>query len=258
MSSRPAAAASPTPELIRQLRAQVDTRVERPRQRVFAAPPELARLLPDAGLRAGSAYTLDDAGALLLALLAEPSRAGVWCGMVGLPEVGVEAAGQAGVVLDRLALVPRPGDRWLAVVAALAEVLGVIAVRPGGAVRPADAARLAARLWDREATLLVVGEWPRAEAALRVETPHWSGVGVGHGYLTGRDVTLTVTSRRIPGLHSARLLLPGPDGRLGTAPPVPAAGQPTTTGQATTKGSLTAVGQATGQAPSTGQLKAVG
>ncbi|WOQ15944.1 hypothetical protein [Raineyella sp. W15-4] len=224
MSSRPTVVASPSPELIRQLRAQVDTQTDRAPQRVFAVPPGLTGLLPDAGLRSGSAYTLDTAGALLLALLAEPSRAGAWCGVVGLPEVGVEAAGQAGVVLDRLALVPQPGDRWLAVVAALAEVLGVIAVRPGGAVRPADAARLSARLWDREATLLVVGEWPRAEASLRVEAPHWSGVGAGHGYLTGREVTLTVTSRRTPRPHSARLLLPGPDGRLEpVAPPAPVA-----------------------------------
>ncbi|WOP17560.1 hypothetical protein [Raineyella sp. LH-20] len=226
MSSRAATAASPSPELIRQLRARTDAAVDRAPQRVFAVPSGLSGLLPDAGLRSGSAYTLDTAGALLFALLAEPSRAGAWCGLVGLPEVGAEAAAQAGVVLDRLALVPRPGDRWLAVVAALAEVMGVIAVRPGGAVRPADAARLAARLWDREATLLVVGEWPRAEASLRVEAPHWSGVGAGHGYLTGREVSLTVTSRRVPRPRSVRLLLPGPDGRLDTVvPPATAVGR---------------------------------
>lgn len=226
MSSLAATAASPSPELIRQLRARVDAAVDRVPQRVFAVPPGIDRIMPDAGLRAGSAYTLDTAGALLLALLAESSQAGAWCALVGLPEVGVEAAGQAGVVLDRLALVPRPGGRWLAVVAALAEVIGVIAVRPGGAVRPADASRLTARLWDREATLLVVGEWPRAEAALRVEAPHWFGVGAGHGYLTGREVSLTVTSRRVPRPRSVRLLLPGPDGRLDTvAPPVSAVGR---------------------------------
>ncbi len=204
---------------MRQLHAQASGQTGRGRQRVVAVDPELAGLLPDAGLRAGAAYTLDTAGSLLLALLAEPSRAGVWCGLVGLPEVGMEAADQAGVALDRLALVRRPGDRWLAVVAALAEVLGVIAVRPGSAVRPADAARLAARLWDRDATLLVVGEWPRAEATLRVEAPRWSGVEVGHGYLTGREITLTVSSRRLPRPRSTRLLLPGPDGRLGVPGP---------------------------------------
>ncbi|GAA2184062.1 hypothetical protein GCM10009785_30450 [Brooklawnia cerclae] len=208
------------------LRSQTNSHTADARQRVFAVHPGLAGLLPDAGLRAGSAYSLDASGALMLALLAEPSRAGLWCGAVGLPELGAEAAGQAGVALDRLALVPKPGQRWLSVVAALTEVLSVIAVRPGSAVRPADAARLAARLRDREATLLVVGEWPRAEAVLRVDAPHWSGVGEGHGRLTAREVTLSVVSRRAPRPRSVRLLLPGPDGRLGTvAPSVPAVGR---------------------------------
>ncbi|WP_211223200.1 hypothetical protein [Propionicicella superfundia] len=219
-------AASPTPELMRQLRAQADSQAEDARPRRLPVPPGLAGLLPDAGLRPGSAYTLDTAGVLLLALLAEPSRAGSWCGAVGLPELGAEAAGQAGVALDRLVLVPAPGRRWLSVVAALAEVLSVIAVHPGNAVSPADAARLAARLRDRGAALLVVGEWPRAEAALRVDAPRWSGVGAGHGHLTGREATLTITSRRDPRPRSARLLLPGADGRLNVvAPLAPAAGR---------------------------------
>ncbi|HMS36367.1 MAG TPA: hypothetical protein PKA93_04325 [Arachnia sp.] len=204
---------------MRQLRAQVEEKGERRGpSRVFAVPREVAGLLPDAGLRPGAAYALAGAGALLHALLAEPSRAGTWCGVVGMPEMGVEAAQQAGVVLDRLVLVPEPGRRWLSAVAALAEVLGVVAVRPGGAVAPADAARLASRLRDREATLLVVGDWPRAEAVLRVEEPRWSGVGAGHGNLTQREVTLTITSKRMPRPRSARLLLPGPDGQLGQAP----------------------------------------
>lgn len=186
-------------------------------------PDEVAGLLPDAGLRPGSAYALGSAGALLHALLAEPSRAGTWCGIVGMPELGLEAAHQAGVVLDRLVLVPQPGPRWLSAVAALAEVLGVVAVRPSGSVAPADAARLASRLRDREATLLVVGDWPRAEAVLRVEEPRWFGVGSGHGNLTQREVTLTITSKRMARPRSTRLLLPGPDGHLGQLPtPLPA------------------------------------
>lgn len=218
---------------MRQLRAQVDEKAERRApSRVFAVPPELAGLLPDSGLRPGSAYALAGAGALVHALLAVPSRAGTWCGVVGMPELGVEAAQQAGVVLDRLVLVPEPGPRWLSAVAALAEVLGVVAVRPGGAVAPADAARLASRLRDREATLLVVGEWPRAEAVLRVEEPLWSGVGDGYGNLTQREVTLTITSKRMPRPRSARLLLPGPDGQLG----------PAATTATTTRATLRAVG----------------
>lgn len=116
---------------------------------------------------------------------APPSRAGTWCGVVGMPELGAEAAQQAGVVLDRLVLVPEPGPRWLSAVAALAEVLGVVAVRPGGAVAPADApARLASRWTGKRPCSSLVR--PRAEAVLRVEEPLWSGVGDGYGNLTQR------------------------------------------------------------------------
>lgn len=205
---------------MRQLRAQVaDKTGGEVQSETIAVHPALAELLPEGGLRPGCAYTLDEGGALLMALLAEPSGAGAWCAAVGMPELGVEAASQAGVALDRLVLVSRPGRQWLSVVAALAEVVSVVAVRPGSSVSPADAARLAARMRDREAALLVVGKWPRAEAALRVEEARWSGVGVGHGHLRQREVTLGVSCRRYPRPRRSRLLLPGPDGRLCMAAP---------------------------------------
>lgn len=197
----------------------------------FPVHPVLAELLPEAGLRPGGAYSVSAPGALLLALLAEPSRTGSWCGVVGLPELGAEAAELAGVELSRLALVPRPGERWLAVTAALVEVLPVVAVRPTSRVRDADAARLAARLRDREAVLLVAGDWPQAHARLSLAEPDWSGLGSGHGYLSGREVTVTVTAKRAPVPRSARLLLPDPDGRLApaaasVATPVPLSPEP--------------------------------
>ncbi len=180
-------------------------------------PPALAELLPGGGLAPGSAYTVTT-GSLLLALLAEPSREGSWCGVIGLPELGAEAAEQAGLNLGRVALVPRPGERWFTVTAALAEVLPVVAVRPGGRVRDADAARLAARMRTSGAVLLVAGPWPRAEATLSTSAPHWSGIGAGHGCLTARSVLVTVTSKRLPAPRQARLSLPDAAGRLSAAP----------------------------------------
>ncbi len=184
----------------------------------FPVHPALAALLPERGLRPGAAYTLAASSTLLLTLLAEPSRAGSWCGVVGLPELGAEAAEHAGVELSRLVLVPTPGERWLSVVAALTEVLPVVVVRPSSRVREADASRLSARLRDREAVLLVAGDWPQAHARISLAEPRWTGLGEGHGHLTTREVTLTVTGRRIPVPRSTRVLLPDPDGRLATGP----------------------------------------
>ena len=58
-----------------------------------------------------------------------------------------------------------------------------------------------------------------------MEEPLWSGVGDGYGNLTQREVTLTITSKRMPRPRSARLLLPGPDGQLSQAPSVVPAGR---------------------------------
>ena len=212
----------PRTELLALLRAQVAVKEARIRPCPFPVHPQLAGLLPDGGLNPGSAYSLAGSGALLLALLAEPSREGHWCGVVGMPEFGAEAAAQAGVSLDRLALVPEPDDQWLAITAALLEVLPVVALRPVGRVREGDAARLMARLRDRGGVLLVDGAWPRVEARLTLSEARWAGVGAGFGHLASREVTVTLSSRRSPVPRRARLVLPAPDGRPGMA----AAGSP--------------------------------
>lgn len=222
---------------VRRLRAQLERvqgrRLDAP---VLPTPPALADLLPGGGLRAGAAYSLAPSSTLLLSLLARPTKAGSWCAAVGMPELGAEAAAGLGVVLDRLVLVPEPGPRWLAVTATLAEVMTIVAVRPQGRVSDAEASRLLARLRDRGAALLVQGPWPQAEAAFEVADPHWTGLGQGHGYLTAREVTVTVHSRRSPVPRRARMLLPDQAGSL-TATPTTAT---PTTATSTTATSTTA------------------
>ncbi len=207
------------------LRAQL----ERVQGRRLDAPvlpvlPALASLLPGGGLRPGSAYSIAPSASLLSALLAAASQAGSWCGVVGVPQLGAEAAERLGVDLSRLVLIPDPGSRWLAVTATIAEVLPVVAVRPGGRASDGDVSRLAARLRDRGAVLLVQGPWAQAEASIGVADPGWTGLGHGHGYLAGRELTVTVTSRRTPVPRRGRVLLPAIDGALvSTRPPQPVA-----------------------------------
>jgi len=203
-------------DVVARLRATVDALEGRARRRVYPVAEAFAPLLPDGGLRAGAAYGVS-AGALLLALLAGPSQDGSWCGVIGMPELGVEAAALAGVSLDRLVLVPQPGSRWLAVTAALADVVPVVAVRPSGVVTQADAAKLAGRMRDKDAVLLVDGAWPGAEASMSLDEPQWSGVGDGWGYLAGRTATVRVASKRYARVRSAHVVLPGPDGKLASA-----------------------------------------
>lgn len=174
--------------------------------------PAIAELLPGGALRQGSAYAIGSSAigssaTLLMALLAGPSAAGAWCGVVGVPEFGVEAAAAFGIDLDRLVLVPNPGDRWLGVTAAIVDVLGIVATRSPERLADASVARLTARLRQRGATLIVLGSWPQSEAVLSISQSNWSGIGSGHGHLSARQVTVTVTART-GRPRSARLWLP--------------------------------------------------
>ncbi|MFG1623481.1 hypothetical protein [Kribbella sp. NPDC049227] len=182
--------------------------------------PAVAELLPGAGLRSGAVYSVRTSTALVMAMMAGPSAEGAWCGVVGMPSFGAEAARGLGVDLERLVLVPDPGQDWLNVVAALVDALTVVVVRPPGEVTPGEASRLAARLRTRKATLISVGSWPGSEARLEVESNAWTGLGDGEGLLSARQATVVVSGRRVVGgPRRHQLWLPAPDGTVRSVDP---------------------------------------
>ena len=158
----------------------------------------LAGLLPNGTLRSGVVYTVADSTSLIMAILGTATADGGWAAVVGLPDFGVEAAAGFGIDLGRLVLVPSPGDQWLAVTAALVDVLPLVVVHPERIVGSAEVARLGARLRQTGCTLIVAGAWAQSEAALRVTGSRWEGLGDGHGYLSGRDLTVSVAERGGP------------------------------------------------------------
>jgi len=198
-------------------------------QRLLPAVPGLAGLLPGGGLRRGSVVAVPGSPQLALAVVAGPSAAGSWCAAVGLPALGLAAAAEAGVVLDRLALVPEPGRQWAAVVAALVDAVDVVLVAPPpGGARPGDARRLAARGRERGAVLVVAGGWEGADVRLTVAAGRWEGLGAGHGYLRGRRAQVVAEGRGAAARpRQAWLWLPAPhddphDHQPGAVVPAPA------------------------------------
>jgi len=185
---------------------------------VLPLDPALSSLLPDEGLLTGAAYIVSPSPSLVLALLGAASRRGHWCAVIGMPTLGIEAAAAFGVDLERLILVPAPGERWLAVTSALAEVVPLIAVSPGSPPRSADLSRLSARLRDRGATLLVAGadrgSWPESQGSIRLSDPHWHGLGEGWGLLSDCTATVTAQTRTSPRPSSVRVRLPGSQGAV--------------------------------------------
>lgn len=187
--------------------------------RVLPVVAPLAAVLPAGGLRRGTTVAVTGTGgatSLLLALLADASAAGAWAGVVGRPDLGLVAAAEAGIALDRLALVPCPGADLVAVTSALLDGLDLVAVA-GRVQHGGDRNRLAARARHQGAVLLALGPWPGADLELACEQGRWRGVDAGEGdvgRLTGREVRVHLRGRGIsPAGRGARLLLPGPAGR---------------------------------------------
>jgi len=172
-------------------------------------------------LRAGASYAVDGL-TLALALLAGPSRAGEWCAVVGVDDLGVEAAAELGINLDRTIVVPQPRESWLEATAALVDVATLVVVRPPARVPERVAEKLGARLRTRGAALVAVGDWPRAEVRLTATEPRWSGVGRGEGHLRARRLVVEARRGAAPARRTS-LWFPADDGALRrAAPPVAA------------------------------------
>jgi hypothetical protein len=189
-------------------------------QRLLPVLPALEPLLPQPGLRRGTTVAVTGSAALALALVAGASAAGSWVAAVGLPDLGIVAAAETGVVLERLALVPAPGVRaWATVVAALLDAIDVVLVRSPPGLPSAKARRLTARARERGAVLVPLGPWSEpADLRLAVTASTWHGLGQGHGSLHSRVVEVVATGRGAATRERRALLwLPSPDGAITSA-----------------------------------------
>jgi hypothetical protein len=194
-------------------------------ERLLPVLPPLAPLLPAGGLRRGSVVTVRGSTSLALGLLAGASAAGSWCAAVGLPALGLAAAAELGVVLERFPVVASPGvgsgpGSWAWVVAALLDAFDVVLARPpssgAGRVGAADGRRLTARVRERGAVLVVAGDWAEpAEVRLELASTAWEGLGQGHGRLCGRRVEVVAGGRGAAARERrVALWLPHPDGGI--------------------------------------------
>lgn len=182
----------------------------------------LEPLFPARGLRRGSVVAVSGSTSLSLSVLAAASQQGSWCAAVGFPSLGMAAAAELGVVLERFPLVPSPGRSsgaggWAWVVAALLDACDVVLARPPAHVKAADARRLTARVRERGSVLVVSGgRWTEpAEVQLTVAATAWEGVGRGHGRLRSRRVEVVAGGRGAAARERrVWLWLPHPEGGI--------------------------------------------
>lgn len=197
------------------------------REHLLPVAEPLAGLLPRPGLQRGTVTaTTGAATSLALALVAEASARGSWVAAVSLGRLGLAAAAEHGVAVERLLLVdPVPAAQWPAVVASLGEGVDVVLTGPVAGVAPGEARRLVARLREHGTVLVQVGwsprSWPeRPDLSLLARPRCWDGIGEGHGHLRARRVTVEVSGRRgADRPRVAELWLPDHHGRLAAVTP---------------------------------------
>ncbi|MGH3762543.1 hypothetical protein [Actinophytocola sp.] len=184
------------------------------RVRMLPVHTDLAGLFPWGGLRRGSTVSVHGSTSLLLALLAPPTASDSWAAVVGMPNLGVLAAAELGVAVDRLALVRHPGADLPTVVAALLDGMDLV-VTPRARLTDAQARRLSTRARHRGAVLLAVGAWPGVDLELHCVRSRWAGIGEGYGYLARREVTVRARGRGAAARPAwVSLQVPGPGGGI--------------------------------------------
>lgn len=167
---------------------------------------------------------------LALATAAAASQDGAWVAAVGFPSLGLLAAAELGVALERFVLVASPksgrrsdtsgreADTWASAVAALVDAFEIVLVQADHPIRARDSRRLVARVREQESVLVQVGSRSWAEGAdvtFRVASSTWEGLGEGYGHLQARRVTVDAGSRREAARpRSADLWLPSIDGLI--------------------------------------------
>jgi len=173
------------------------------------SPRPLGAILGDGWLPRGGASVVAGSTSLLLALLATSQGPADWVAFVGAPDVGMLAAADAGVALERVALVPCTGDDPAGVVAALLDGMTYVVVGPDARLTASERRRLLGRARERGAGLVSVGEWEQAAVRLAVVAQRWTGVDHGAGYLRRCELDIARTARGITDRWTLTLPRPG-------------------------------------------------
>ena len=185
-------------------------------ERTLPVADEFADLFPERGLVRGRTIVCSGQAAtsLALALVAPAVAAGSWLAAIDVPTIGLDAASEFGIALERVVAVrtgaDREAGRWSDVVAAAADGFDLLITRVPADVSPTVLRKIATRLRQRGAVMLVLDD-PGAlscDGVLDADITQWVGLGDGHGHLQQRQLVVEASGRRLPG-RRCRLALPG-------------------------------------------------
>ncbi len=172
-----------------------------------------ADLFPEGGLVRGRTLACSGPAAtsLALALAAPAVAAGSWLAAIDVPTIGLDAASEFGIALERVVAVRTDATRWPDVVAAAADGFDLLIARVPSDASPSAMRKVATRLRQRDVVMLVLGD-PGSlscDGVLDAGDAEWSGLGDGHGHLQQRRLVVEASGRRLHGRRRCRLALPG-------------------------------------------------
>ncbi|MCQ9366759.1 hypothetical protein NQ038_09540 [Brevibacterium sp. 50QC2O2] len=202
----------------------------------FPVTGVLQRLFAHGGLPRGGILTISGPHALLLALAtaAGATAQGTWCATLNIGSTSTRTILDLGIDSDHFVDVQVPPGDWLRATSILLESIDILITRVPFHLTGGEEQRLAARVRERSAGLVLLTPAPGTHAgphrparqggrpadrdSLTVSGCHWTGLGQGCGRL--REARITVDNPTT-GRHS--LLLPDHHGRAGAthAPETP-------------------------------------
>ena len=198
-------------------------------EQVLPVPELFTGLLPGRGLQRGWITRIEggpSARAFAWAVIADVTTSGGWVAAVDVPGIGLAAARDVGVAIERVVVVTSPDTAsWTTAVAALIGAVDVVVFdSPRHRVSPSEHRRLASRARERGTVLVELATTSRParlesqlqyDLAFTTRPLAWEGLGAGHGCLRGRALDVSVSGRRLGGpARSARFELPGVDGTI--------------------------------------------
>lgn len=206
--------------------ASLATPIGLAKERILPVVEPLAALLTEGALVRGRSLGVAGSAApsLALALCVAACDEGAWLAVIDLPTIGLEAAAELGLPLERVVRVDS-GDRrrnpsqWAEIVAAAVDGFELIVTTPPPRATPSVLRRLQTRVQHRGAVLLMLGVTGQdaVDVVIRASAPEWEGAGEGHGHLHARRLHVEATGRRTPRPRHGELWLPNSRGGVAIA-----------------------------------------
>ena len=149
----------------------------------------------------------DAAMSLGLQVVARATQEGSWLAVIGLDDLGLQAAFEHGVALDRTVVVgpTRTPREWISAVGAAVEGFALVLLGVPRGVTAGDAQRLAMRIQARRAVAVCVDPSRTSKVAsvfspdvvVHTATTEWHGIEHGAGHVRSRDLEVEVSGRRV-------------------------------------------------------------